>query len=55
MMTSGSPNIEPERLNVMIYRILLEEKKYLKTKTKNRDDILKTIERIITDEAKKMR
>ena len=46
MMTSGSPNIEPERL---------EEKKYLKTKTKNRDDILKTIERIITDEAKKMR
>lgn len=55
MIMSSSPVIEQERLNAMIYRILLEEKKYIKTKAKRRDEILKVIERIIRDEAKKLR
>ncbi len=48
-------NIEPERMNIMIYRILDLEKKNLKTKSINREKIVNKIERIIIEEAKKLR
>ena len=48
-------SIEPERMNVMIYRILDLEKKNLKTKSTNKERIVNQIESIITEEAKKLR
>lgn len=55
MFTFEISNIEPERMNVMIYRILDLEKRNLKTKSVNREKIVNKIERIINEEARKMR
>ena len=55
MLAFDIPSIEPARMNVMIYRILDEEKKNIKTKSKNNDQLIEKIETIITEEAKKLR
>lgn len=47
--------IEPARINAMIFRILSEEKRNIKTQAKPAKKMIETIERIINDEAKKMR
>jgi hypothetical protein len=38
----------------MIYRILEEEKKNIKTRAKNREEMVTTIENIITEIAKRL-
>ena len=55
MFTFEISNTEPERMNIMIYRILDLEKKNLKTKSINKEIIINKIERIISEEAKKLR
>ncbi len=55
MLAFENPGIEPERVNAMIFRILSEEKRNIKTQSKPTKKMLETIERIISDEAKKMK
>ena len=55
MFTFEISNIDAERMNIMIYRILDLEKKNLKTKSISREKIINKIERIITEESKKLR
>ena len=54
-MLFENPAIEPTRINAMIFRILSEEKRNIKTQAKPTKKMIETIERIITDEAKRMK
>ena len=54
MFLMKSYRLDKERLNVMIYRILEEEKKNIKTRAKNREEMVTTIENIITEIAKRL-
>lgn len=46
-------NVQERRLNAMKYKILRAEQENLKTREKNTDQMVETIRRIISDEAKK--
>ena len=50
---SNERDVQEKRLNAMKYKILKAEQENLKTKEKNTDQMVETIRRIITDEAKK--
>ena len=53
MLVIKSYRLEIERLNVMIYRILDEEKKNMRTKIKDCPGMVKLIESIIVNESKR--
>lgn len=46
-------DVNDKRLNAMKYKILKAEQENLKTREKTTDQMVETIRRIITDEAKK--
>lgn len=50
---SNEQNVQESRLNAMKYKILRAEQENLKTREKNTDQMVETIRRIISDEAKK--
>ena len=50
---SNEQSINEKKLNTMKYKILEAEQKNLKTRAKTSDQMVETIRRIITDEAKK--
>lgn len=50
---SNEQAVQEKRLNAMKYKILKAEQENLKTREKNTDQMVETIRRIITDEAKK--
>ena len=50
---SNERDVQEKRLNAMKYKILKAEQENLKTRQKNTDQMVETIRRIITDEAKK--
>lgn len=51
-MSSG-PELNEKKLNAMKYKILKAEQDNLKTRAKTNDQMVESIRRIITDEAKK--
>lgn len=55
MFLMSSYRLDKERINVMIYKILDEEKKNIKTKAKTREDMVRKIETIITSEARRLK
>ena len=50
---SNERDVQEKRINAMKYKILKAEQENLKTREKNTDQMVETIRRIITDEAKK--
>lgn len=50
---SNEQEIQEKRLNAMKYKILKAEQENLKTREKTNEQMVETIRRIITDEAKK--
>ena len=54
-MAFENPGTELERVNAMIFRILSEEKRNIKTQAKPTKKMIETIEHIIHDESKKMK
>lgn len=50
---SNDQDVNDKRLNAMKYKILKAEQENLKTREKTTDQMVETIRRIITDEAKK--
>ena len=50
---SNERDVQEKRLNAMKYKILKAVQENLKTREKNTDQMVETIRRIITDEAKK--
>lgn len=50
---SNEQDVQEKRLNAMKYKILKAEQENLKTREKNTEQMVETIRRIITDEAKK--
>ena len=50
---SNGYDIDDKRLNAMKYKILKVEQENLKTREKTNDQMVETIRRIISDEAKK--
>jgi hypothetical protein len=50
---SNEQEVQEKRLNAMKYKILKAEQENLKTREKTNDQMVETIRRIITDEAKK--
>ena len=50
---SNERDVQEKRLKAMKYKILKAEQETLKTREKNTDQMVETIRRIITDEAKK--
>ena len=50
---SNQRDVQEKRLNAMKYKILKADQENLKTREKNTDQMVETIRRIITDEAKK--
>lgn len=50
---SNEHDVQEKRLNAMKYKILKAEQENLKTREKNTEQMVETIRRIITDEAKK--
>ncbi|EOS67119.1 hypothetical protein [Oscillibacter sp. 1-3] len=50
---SDERTIQEKRLNAMKYKILKAEQENLKTREKTTDQMVETLRRIITDEAKK--
>ena len=50
---SNERDVQEKRLNAMKYKILKAPQENLKTREKNTDQMVETIRRIITDEAKK--
>ena len=50
---SNERDVQEKRLNAMKYKILKAEQENLKTREKNTEQMVETIRRIITDEAKK--
>ena len=55
MLAFENPDIDLERVSAMIFRILSEEKRNIKTQAKPPKKMVETIERIINDEAKRMK
>ena len=49
----NTQEVQEKRLNAMQYKILKAEQENLKTREKTTDQMVETIRRIITDEAKK--
>lgn len=50
---SNELEVNEKKLNVMKYKILKAEQENLKTHEKSNDQMIETIRRIITDEAKR--
>lgn len=50
---SNEQDAKEKRLNAMKYKILKAEQENLKTREKTNDQMVETIRRIITDEARK--
>jgi hypothetical protein len=50
---SNEQDVQEKRLNAMKYKILKAEQENLKTREKTTEQMVETIRRIITDEAKK--
>ena len=50
---SDERTIQEKRLNAMKYKMLKAEQENLKTREKTTDQMVETLRRIITDEAKK--
>ena len=50
---SNGQDIQEKRLNAMKYKILKAEQENLKTREKTTEQMVETIRRIISDEAKK--
>ncbi len=50
---SNEQNLREKRLNTMKFKILKSEQENLKTREKTTEQMVDTIRRIITDEAKK--
>lgn len=50
---SNEKTLNEKKLNAMKYKILKAEQENLKTREKNTEQMVETIRRIITDEAKK--
>ena len=50
---SNEQSVQEKRINAMKYKILKAEQENLKTREKTTEQMVETIRRIITDEAKK--
>ena len=51
---SNEQEVQEKRLNAMKYKILKAEQENLKTREKTTEQMVETIRRIITDEAKRI-